>query len=149
MADISIQIDKIEVYEDVAKVTAYIGGKNVDANGKTLFDQVFVTEADNEMIDGFWSDSISNVSTALNHSLKSVGSSDDDAVITLRLPGNWNTAMENPLSQSIKDYIENSIIAEWCAVVKKDEGTYATKAAALLQQISAMQYLRKRPKRNF
>ena len=53
MADITIQIDKQEVYEEVYKVTAYIGGKNVDTNGKTLYDQVFVTDADKEMIDSF------------------------------------------------------------------------------------------------
>lgn len=148
MADISIQIDKTEVYEDVAKVTAYIGGKNVDANGKSFFDQVFVTEADNEMIDGFWAEATSNASTALHHSLKSF-SLNDDAVITLQLPGNFKKSILNALSQNIKDYIENSIIAAWCAVVKKDEESYATKATALLQQISAMQYLRQRPKRNF
>ena len=49
MADITIQIDKQEVYEEVSKGTAYIGGKNVDANGKTLYDQVFVTDADKEV----------------------------------------------------------------------------------------------------
>ena len=35
MADITIQIDKIEVYEEVSKVTAYIGGKNIDASGNS------------------------------------------------------------------------------------------------------------------
>ena len=69
MADITIQIDKQEVYEEVSKVTAYIGGKNVDANGKTLYDQVFVTDADKEMIDSFFSSATSNVATALEHTL--------------------------------------------------------------------------------
>ena len=70
MADITIHIDQIEVYEEVSKVTAYIGGKNVDANGRTLYEQVFVTDADREMIDSFFSSAINNVATALEHSLK-------------------------------------------------------------------------------
>lgn len=149
MADITIQIDKQEVYEEVSKVTAYIGGKNVDANGKTLYDQVFVTDADKEMIDSFFSSATSNVATALEHTLKDMETNDIGFILTLRMPGNFRKTMEKPLTESIIEYIENSIVAEWCEITKKDEESYATKASALLQQINAMQYLRQRPKRNF
>lgn len=149
MADITIHIDQIEVYEEVSKVTAYIGGKNVDANGRTLYEQVFVTDADREMIDSFFSSAINNVATALEHSLKGVETSDDDIYLTLRLPSNFNTTMEASLTKGIIEYIKNSIVAAWCAITKKDEDSYATKATAILQQINAMQYLRQRPKRNF
>lgn len=149
MADITIQIDKQEVYEEVSKVTAYIGGKNVDANGKTLYDQVFVTDADKEMIDSFFSSAISNVATALEHTLKDMETNDIGFILTLRMPGNFRITMEKPLTESIIEYIENSIVAAWCDITKKDEESYATNASALLQQINAMQYLRQRPKRNF
>ena len=149
MADITIQIDKQEIYEEVSKVTAYIGGKNVDANGKTLYDQVFVTDADKEMIDSFFSSATSNVATVLEHTLKDMETNDIGFNLTLRMPGNFRTTMEKPLTESIIEYIENSIVAEWCDITKKDEESYATKASALLQQINAMQYLRQRPKRNF
>lgn len=149
MADITIQIDKIEVYEEVSKVTAYIGGKNIDASGNSLYDQVFITDADREMIDSFFSSATNNIATALEHSLKDMETSDKDIVYTLRMPGNFISAMENPLAQKIKESIENSIVASWCAITKKDEDSYAAKSAALLQQINAMQYLRQRPKRNF
>lgn len=149
MADITIQIDKQEVYEEVSKVTAYIGGKNVDANGKTLYDQVFVTDADKEMIDSFFSSATSNVATALEQTLKDMVTNDIGFILTLRMPGNFRKTMEKPLTESIIEYIENSIVAEWCDITKKDEESYATNASALLQQINAMQYLRQRPKRNF
>lgn len=149
MADITIQIDKQEVYEEVSKVTAYIGGKNVDAKGKTLYDQVFVTDADKEMIDSFFSSATSNVVTALEHTLKDMETNDIGFNLTLRMPGNFRTTMEKPLTESIIEYIENSIVAAWCDITKKDEESYATNASALLQQINAMQYLRQRPKRNF
>ena len=149
MADITIQIDKQEVYEEVSKVTAYIGGKNVDTNGKTLYDQVFVTDADKEMIDSFFSSAISNVATALEHTLKDMETNDIGFILTLRMPSNFRKTMEKPLTESIIEYIENSIVAAWCDITKKDEESYATNASALLQQINAMQYLRQRPKRNF
>ena len=149
MADITIQIDKQEVYEEVSKVTAYIGGKNVDANGKTLYDQVFVTDADKEMIDSFFSSATSNVATALEHTLKDMETNDIGFILTLRMPGNFRKTMEKPLTESIIEYIENRIVAAWCDITKKDEESYATNASVLLQQINAMQYLRQRPKRNF
>ena len=149
MADITIQIDKQEVYEEVSKVTAYIGGKNVDAKGKTLYDQVFVTDADKEMIDSFFSSATSNVATALEHTLKDMETNDIGFILTLRMPGNFRITMEKPLTESIIEYIENSIVAAWCDITKKDEESYAAEASALLQQINAMQYLRQRPKRNF
>lgn len=149
MADITIQIDKQEVYEEVSKVTAYIGGKNVDANGKTLYDQVFVTDADKEMIESFFLSATSNVATALEHTLKDMETNDIGFILTLRMPGNFRKTMEKPLTESIIEYIENSIVAAWCDITKKDEESYATNASALLQQINAMQYLRQRPKRNF
>ena len=149
MADITIQIDKQEVYEEVSKVTAYIGGKNVDANGKTLYDQVFVTDADKEMIDSFFSSATNNVATALEQTLKDMVTNDIGFILTLRMPGNFRKTMEKPLTESIIEYIENSIVAAWCDITKKDEESYATNASALLQQINAMQYLRQRPKRNF
>lgn len=149
MAYIIIPIDKIGIYEEVSKVTAYIGGKNVDANGKSLYDQVFVTDADKEMIDSFFLSATTNVATALEHTLNDMVVSDSGVSLTLRMPSNFNTAMEKPLTDSITDYIENSIVAVWCAITKKDEESYATKASALLQQVNAMQYLRQRPKRNF
>lgn len=149
MADITIQIDKQEIYEEVSKVTAYIGGKNVDTNGKTLYDQVFVIDADKEMIDSFFSSATSNVATALEHTLKDMETNDIGFILTLRMPSNYRTTMEKPLTESIIEYIENSIVAAWCSITKKDEESYATEASALLQQINAMQYLRQRPKRNF
>ena len=65
MANFTLTITKSDIYEEVAKTTAYIGGKNLDKNGKSLYDQVFVTEADREMLEGFWEDSIDDVSVAL------------------------------------------------------------------------------------
>ena len=66
MRDIRISINRDEVYEEVAKTTAYIGGKSLDANGKSLYDQVFVTDADREMLEGYWNAAINDVSVALD-----------------------------------------------------------------------------------
>ena len=57
MADSTLTIKKIDVYEEVAKTTAYIGAKNKLEDGKSAFDQVFVTDADLAMIERFYNES--------------------------------------------------------------------------------------------
>ena len=58
MADSTLTIKKSNVYEEVAKTTAYIGAKNKLEDGKSAFDQVFVTDADLTMIERFFNESL-------------------------------------------------------------------------------------------
>ena len=43
MADFTLVIRKSDIYEEVAKTTAYIGKKTTVEDGKSAFDQIFVT----------------------------------------------------------------------------------------------------------
>ena len=57
MANLSISITKSSIYEEVAKTTAYLGAKNKLDDGKSAFDQIFVTDADLAMIERFYNES--------------------------------------------------------------------------------------------
>ena len=46
MADFTLVIRKNDIYEEVAKTTAYIGKMTTVEDGKSAFDQIFVTDAD-------------------------------------------------------------------------------------------------------
>ena len=56
MANLSISITKSSIYEEVAKTTAYLGAKNKLDDGKSAFDQIFVTDADLAMIERFYNE---------------------------------------------------------------------------------------------
>lgn len=149
MADSTLTIKKSDVYEEVAKTTAYIGGKNLDKNGKSLYDQVFVTEADRDMLEGFWEDSIDAVSVALESILgwqKSESGSNE--VFGLRVSSLFNESLFKTLESTVFSYVVNKIVAEWCSVVYKDKvEDYLSKANVLLLKIDAIIYTRKRPTR--
>ena len=149
MADFTFTIKKSDVYEEVAKTTAYIGGKNLDKNGKSLYDQVFVTEADREMLEGFWKDSIDDISVALESILGwQKCESDSNEVFGLRVSSLFNESLFNTLESTVFSYIVNKIVAEWCLVVSKDKAEdYLSKANALLVKMDAILYIRKRPTR--
>ena len=147
MRDIRISINKDEVYEEVAKTTAYIGGKNLDANGKSLYDQVFVTDADREMLEGYWNASIGDVSVAL-YSVLAFENSDEEETFGLRVSNLFKESLVKTLETTAFSYVVNKIVAEWCLVVSKDKAEdYLSKANALLVKMDAILYMRKRPTR--
>ena len=149
MRDIRISINKDEVYEEVAKTTAYIGGKNLDANGKSLYDQVFVTDADREMLEGYWNASIGDVSVALDSVLAYQNSySGEEETFGLRVSNLFNESLVKTLETTAFRYVVNKVVAEWCLVVSKDKAEdYLSKANALLVKMDAILYIRKRPTR--
>lgn len=149
MANLSISITKSSIYEEVAKITAYIGGKNLDANGKSMYDQVFVTDADREMLEGFWDDAIDDVSVALESVLATETSvSGEEEVFGLRVSSLFKGSLVKTLETTAFSYVVNKIVAEWCLVVSKDKAEdYLSKANALLVKIDAILYMRKRPTR--
>ena len=149
MRDIRISINKDEVYEEVAKTTAYIGGKNLDANGKSLYDQVFGTDADREMLEGSWRDAIGDVSAALESVLTTERSdSDEEETFGLRVSNLFKESLVKTLETTAFSYVVNKIVVEWCLVVSKDKAEdYLSKANALLVKMDAILYMRKRPTR--
>lgn len=151
MKDINITVKKDDVYEEVAKTSAYIGGKNVDGNGSSLYDKVFVTDVDKEMLERFWQDALNSISFLVSGILSHTDVDDDgNYTMSLMLPENFQMTQLPILHSTIVNYVENAIITEWCNVSAKDEVTaYAEQAAALLKQVRNLIYSRRRPIRNF
>lgn len=149
MRDIRISINRDEVYEEVAKTTAYIGGKNLDANGKSLYDQVFVTDADRKMLEGYWNAAIGDVSVALDSVLAYQNSdSGKEETFGLRVSSLFKESLVKTLETTAFSYVVNKVVAEWCLVVSKDKAEdYLSKANALLVKMDSILYMRKRPTR--
>lgn len=151
MQNIQIAISQDGIYEEVIKTTAYIGGKNVDQNGHTLYDQVFVTDVDKEMLDRFLLDAVENASLVLSEVIKSVDSDDEGYLIfDLLMTDNFPKKLQSDLQQAISSYLQHQIIAEWCGVSAKGEAEkYTTEAAVMLRLVNSIIYKRCRPIRNF
>ena len=149
MANFTLTITKSDIYEEVAKTTAYIGGKNLDKNGKSLYDQVFVTDADREMLEGYWNAAIGDVSVALYSVLVFENSdSGEEETFGLRVSNLFKESLVKTLETTAFSYVVNKIVAEWCLVVSKDKAEdYLSKANALLVKMDAILYIRKRPTR--
>ncbi len=148
MADSILTIKKSDVYEEVAKTTAYIGAKNKLEDGKSAFDQVFVTDADLTMIERFFNESLDALRNVLKRFIS--GGSGVDGTITwqLEMPSRFDDNLLSSINSSANSFLVNSIIGKWCEITANDKvKEYADNAAALLLDIKDKAFFKKKPTR--
>lgn len=148
MANFTLTITKSEIYEEVAKTTAYIGAKNKLEDGKSAFDQVFVTDADLTMIERFFNESLDALRNVLKRFIS--GGSVVDGTITwqLEMPSRFDDNILESINSSANSFLVNSIIGKWCEITANDKvKEYADNAAALLLDINDKAFFKKKPTR--
>jgi hypothetical protein len=148
MADSTLTIKKSDVYEEVAKTTAYIGAKNKLEDGKSAFDQVFVTDADLTMIERFFNESLDALRNVLKRFIS--GGSEVDGTITwqLEMPSRFDDNLLSSINSSANSFLVNRIIGKWCEITANDKvKEYADNAAALLLDIKDKAFFKKKPTR--
>lgn len=148
MADFTLTIKKNDIYEEVAKTTAYIGKKATIEDGKSAFDQIFVTEADLAMIERFFNESLDALRNVLKQFIS--GGSEVDGTITweLEMPSRFDGNLLSSINSSANSFLVNSIIGKWCEIAANDKvKEYADNAAALLLDIKDKAFYKKKPTR--
>ena len=148
MADSTLTIKKSEVYEEVAKTTAYIGAKNKLEDGKSAFDQVFVTDADLTMIERFFNESMDALRNVLKRFISDVSGVDGTITWQLEMPSRFDDNLLSSINSSVNSFLVNSIIGKWCEITANDKvKEYADNAAALLLDIKEKAFFKKKPTR--
>ena len=148
MANFTLTITKSNIYEEVAKTTAYIGAKNKLEDGKSAFDQVFVTDADLTMIERFFNESLDALRNVLKRFIS--GGSGVDGTITwqLEMPNRFDDNLLESINSSANSFLVNSIIGKWCGITANDKvKEYADNAAALLLDIKEKAFFKNKPTR--
>lgn len=148
MADFTLTIKKNDIYEEVAKTTAYIGKKAAVEDGKSAFDQIFVTDADLAMIERFFNESLDALRDVLKRFIS--GGSGVDGTITweLEMPSRFDGNLLSSINSSANSFLVNSIIGKWCEIAANDKvRVYADNASALLLDIKDKAFYKKKPTR--
>ena len=148
MADLVITIKRSDVYEEVAKTTAYIGAKNKLEDGKSAFDQVFVTDADLTMIERLFNESMDSLRNVLKRFISDVSVVDGIITWQLEMPSRFDDNLLSSINSSVNSFLVNSIIGKWCEITANDKvKEYADNAAALLLDIKEKAFFKKKPTR--
>lgn len=148
MENFTLTITKSNIYEEVAKTTAYIGAKNKLEDGKSAFDQVFVTDADLTMIDRFFNESLDSLRNVLKRFISGVSVADVTITWQLEMPSRFDDNLLESIKSSANSFLVNSIIGKWCEITANDKvKEYADNAAALLLDIKDKAFFKKKPTR--
>lgn len=144
MNNVSFNISKAKVYNEVAKTTSY-GGKKAQDDG-SAYERVRTTTEDEELLNRFWDEACDMVTSIVKPFLVSVND-DTDFTLDLSLPERYDTNLNDMLKDTAFSFIVNVIIAKWYEIANKDEvQKYTDMATALEAKIKSVVFHRKKPR---
>ena len=153
--DITINIKKLDVYDEVAKLTGYIGSKAAKDSGLT-YDKVFTTEDDVDMLEQFWRDCKHDIVNVCKRFISivteppSTQAVDAEEIfsLTMTMPSLFDISTGGAVQNNMRAYCINSISARWLAISNAAAAqTYITISQDDMRKITELIYYTKRPKR--
>lgn len=159
METITIQVERSDVYEEVAKATDYTGSKMVSAD-ENVRDRILAVDDDFAELGRFWEEA----ATACNESLKEMlvaggtktlvigPNSEGEATVAVVYEGvlevslSFDKALTASVESAIRSYFISSIIAQWFKFANKAEAEdYFNTAAEQITAAERLLYSRRKP----
>lgn len=154
MADITLTINKKDVYDEVSKTTEYEGSKAKDDD--TAYERVSVTSDDQLMLERFWLEACNMMTGLLKPFIKTVSSQDSvksadtskNYSATLEMSNSWDPTLKDSLQADVFSYFVVSILAKWSRMANKEDAeTLTAEANGFVEAVKAKVWYRKRPTR--
>lgn len=128
---ITIKIKKAEVYDEIAKLSGYVGAKTIGDTGLN-YDRVFTTDDDREMLERFWREATDSITSEYRRLVTYVTSPvvsqeidmNEIYSIYLSVPSNFNEMLTASIESMLRSYCINLITAKWFLITNKNEAEY-------------------------
>lgn len=146
MKEITITINKEEVYEEVAQTTSYTGAKM--ENDEKAYDRIFTTEGDRSQLERFWNESCVATCETLKEFVQEEQSERDSFTLSLALSSAFDPALESSMKKELISFFVTNIVSKWYVITnKKESGEYAETALRMIEGVKRKAYYRRKPKR--
>lgn len=129
MAEIILNIKKKDVYNEVAKISSYVGAKSEKNSEDTdMYARVFATDSDREMLDRFWEDCCGKVAEELQRFIVDIANADTGEV-SLAVESLYNKSEKDGLRTKVlqKDLFScfvNFILYKWFELTERERTEY-------------------------
>lgn len=153
--NIILSIKKANVYDEVAKLTGYVGAKSIEDTGKA-YDRVFTTDDDRLILERFWREAIGAITDEVKKFIVTVSAPSNSQSVditevweaTLNMPSSFDDNLTGSINDSLLSYAVNSIASKWFAIANKEESDkYSAMAVVAGNETKSKLYYRKKPKR--
>lgn len=140
------EIEKEEVYTEVAQTSSYTGAK-MD-NDPNAYERIFTTDEDRSQLERFWNESCVTFCEVMKRYLVSETSTSGGHRFEMEFSKSFDPALLPSMRQELFSYFVMNITAKWYGFSNKGEsGEYAATAAALLEGIHRKACYKRKPQR--
>ncbi len=136
--EVTLNISKAAAFNEVSKVTSYIGVKVPTDDGGNLYDHVAVTSDDFPMVEKFWREAIGTLTASMRRfhissTAPGTGSMMDvSEVFELKVdaPPRFDTSQRDAMEASLFNFFVNYIISRWLPITYKADVEYYQQGSA-------------------
>lgn len=146
MAQITLNVSKSDVWNEVTKTTAYTGDKMT--NDETAYERILLTDEDAKVLQRFWEEACAVANDQLKEMLETSSSMSADYNVKLHVSNSYDTTLNGSVQTALRSYFISAIVARWCKFANKGEAdSYAKDAEMMMEDVRRKLYSRKRPRR--
>ena len=142
---IEITLDRIQTFEQVNKITSYIGSKTKSDQDMMSYAVIATTSYNDELLQNYYDDALNSLATLFKPFLSTTAVEDARTTFTLEMPSNFAAALLNSLQKEVDSFAVDFILSLWLTLCGVPAEMYAKKAAASLEAISVKLYTRMAP----
>ena len=142
---IEITLDRTQTFEQVNKITSYIGSKTKSDQDMMSYAVIATTSYNDELLQNYYDDALNNLSTLFKPFLSTTAVEDARTTFTLEMPSNFAAVLLDSLQKEGDSFAVDFILSLWLALCGVPAEMYAKKAAASLEAISVKLYTRMAP----
>ena len=142
---IEITLDRTQTFEQVNKITSYIGSKTKSDQDMMSYAVIATTSYNDELLQNYYDDALNSLATLFKPFLSTTAVEDARTTFTLEMPSNFAAVLLNSLQKEVDSFAVDFILSLWLTLCGAPAELYAKKAAASLEAISVKLYTRMAP----
>ena len=142
---IEITLDRTQTFEQVNKITSYIGSKTKSDQDMMSYAVIATTSYNDELLQNYYDDALNSLATLFKPFLSTTAVEDARTTFTLEMPSNFAAVLLDSLQKEVNSFVVDFILSLWLTLRGAPAELYAKKAAASLEAISVKLYTRMAP----
>lgn len=142
---IEITLDRTQTFEQVNKITSYIGSKTKSDQDMMSYAVIATTSYNDELLQNYYDDALNSLATLFKPFLSTTAVEDARTTFTLEMPSNFAAVLLDSLQKEVNSFVVDFILSLWLTLCGAPAEMYAKKAAASLEAISVKLYTRVAP----
>lgn len=142
---IEITLDRTQTFEQVNKITSYIGSKTKSDQDMMSYAVIATTSYNDELLQNYYDDALNSLATLFKPFLSTTAVEDARTTFTLEMPNNFAAVLLDSLQKEVNSFAVDFILSLWLTLCGVPAEMYAKKAAASLEAISVKLYTRMAP----